>query len=84
MRREILPDGRDRGQVSPPGPGNPPESVAAAEPEPKPPAVPVAVVGLSTHFGPWADRQAFQAVLEGLGYPYDDETENPVYRLFLR
>lgn len=33
---------------------------------------------------PKADHKAFQAFLETLGYPYVDETDNPVYRLFLR
>jgi len=31
-----------------------------------------------------ADERAFRAFLHGLAYPYVDETENPVYRLFLR
>jgi acyl transferase domain-containing protein/3-hydroxymyristoyl/3-hydroxydecanoyl-(acyl carrier protein) dehydratase len=36
--------------------------VAAPAPEPvvRPPAVPVAVVGMAAHFGPWADLRAFQ------------------------
>ncbi len=34
----------------------PPDPVAA----PKPPAVPVAVVGMAAHFGPWSDLRAFQ------------------------
>ena len=33
---------------------------------------------------PRADRQDFKAFLEGLAYPCEDETDNPVYRLFLR
>lgn len=33
---------------------------------------------------PRADKQAFRAFLEGLAYPCEDETDNPVYRLFLR
>jgi threonine dehydratase len=33
---------------------------------------------------PKADHKAFQAFLETLGYPHVDETDNPVYRLFLR
>ncbi|MBN9524517.1 type I polyketide synthase, partial [bacterium] len=46
--------------------GPPPKLVTAhdkkpvAEPAPKPPAMPVAVVGMSAHFGPWADLRAFQ------------------------
>lgn len=32
---------------------------------------------------PPADRPAFLKVLDGLGYPYWDETENPAYQLFL-
>ncbi len=32
---------------------------------------------------PPADREAFAAALDGLGYPYTDETGNPAYRLFL-
>ncbi|MBL0422746.1 threonine ammonia-lyase, biosynthetic [Ramlibacter sp. AW1] len=32
---------------------------------------------------PQADHQAFKNFLETLGYPYVDETDNPVYRLFL-
>ena len=30
-----------------------------------------------------ADRPAFLRVLEGLGYPYWDESANPAYKLFL-
>ena len=33
---------------------------------------------------PSVDRQAFQEFLETLAYPLVDETENPVYQLFLR
>jgi threonine dehydratase len=33
---------------------------------------------------PAADNKAFKTFLDTLGYPYVDETENPVYRLFLR
>ena len=33
---------------------------------------------------PRADKKAFKAFLEGLAYPCEDETDNPVYRLFLR
>jgi len=32
---------------------------------------------------PPADKKAFKAFLDGLGYPYWNETENPAYRLFL-
>jgi threonine dehydratase len=39
------------------------------------------LVGLQV---PQADGSAFQAFLETLGYPYVEETGNPVYRLFLR
>ena len=39
------------------------------------------LVGLQA---PESDRQAFQEFLETLSYPYVEETENPVYRLFLR
>ena len=31
-----------------------------------------------------ADDAAFKEFLDTLGYPYVDETDNPVYRLFLR
>jgi threonine dehydratase len=30
------------------------------------------------------DAGAFRAFADTLGYPWADETENPVYRLFLR
>ncbi len=30
------------------------------------------------------EQDAFRPFLDSLGYPYVDETENPVYRLFLR
>jgi threonine dehydratase len=33
---------------------------------------------------PRADKKAFKAFLESLAYPCEDETDNPVYRLFLR
>jgi threonine dehydratase len=33
---------------------------------------------------PRTDKQAFRAFLESLAYPCVDETDNPVYRLFLR
>lgn len=33
---------------------------------------------------PASDAQAFQEFLETLAYPYVEESENPVYRLFLR
>ena len=33
---------------------------------------------------PKADNKAFTAFLNELGYPYVEETQNPVYRLFLR
>jgi threonine dehydratase len=33
---------------------------------------------------PRADRKAFREFLDGLGYPWQEETDNPVYRLFLR
>jgi len=33
---------------------------------------------------PRADRVGFREFLTGLAYPYEDETDNPVYRLFLR
>ena len=33
---------------------------------------------------PRADRKAFRQFLDGLGHPWQDETDNPVYRLFLR
>ncbi len=39
------------------------------------------LVGLQV---PEADGEAFAAFLETLGYPYVEETANPVYRLFLR
>ena len=39
------------------------------------------LVGLQV---PQQDDKAFQAFLEDLGYPYVEETGNPVYRLFLR
>ena len=33
---------------------------------------------------PRADKKGFKEFLEGLAYPCEDETDNPVYRLFLR
>jgi threonine dehydratase len=39
------------------------------------------LVGLQV---PQADGKAFQAFLDTLGYPFVEETSNPVYRLFLR
>jgi len=33
---------------------------------------------------PKADKKAFREFLETLAYPCEDETDNPVYRLFLR
>jgi threonine dehydratase len=39
------------------------------------------LVGLQT---PASERAAFDRFLNALAYPYVDETENPVYRLFLR
>ena len=33
---------------------------------------------------PKTDKKAFRDFLEGLAYPCEDETDNPVYRLFLR
>jgi len=39
------------------------------------------LVGLQV---PRADRRALASALEALGYPFEDETDNPVYRLFLR
>jgi threonine dehydratase len=33
---------------------------------------------------PRGDRRALREFLDTLGYPYVDETDNPVYRLFLR
>ena len=33
---------------------------------------------------PRADKKAFRDFLESLAYPCEDETDNPVYRLFLR
>ena len=33
---------------------------------------------------PDSDAAAFQAFLEALAYPYIEESENPLYRLFLR
>jgi threonine dehydratase len=33
---------------------------------------------------PKADKKAFREFLESLAYPCEDETDNPVYRLFLR
>jgi threonine dehydratase len=39
------------------------------------------LVGLQV---PKSDQKAFKEFLDDLAYPYVDETENPVYRLFLR
>jgi threonine dehydratase len=39
------------------------------------------LVGLQV---PPADDRTLAAFLDGLGYPYAEETDNPVYRLFLR
>jgi threonine dehydratase len=39
------------------------------------------LVGLQV---PAKDDKAFDKFLETLGYPYAEETDNPVYRLFLR
>jgi threonine dehydratase len=39
------------------------------------------LVGLQV---PSSDEGALQEFLATLGYPYEDETDNPVYRLFLR
>jgi len=39
------------------------------------------LVGLQV---PKADNKAFNAFLKALGYPYVEETHNPVYRLFLQ
>jgi threonine dehydratase len=39
------------------------------------------LVGLQV---PRADRKALREFLEGLGYPFVDESDNPVYRMFLR
>jgi len=38
------------------------------------------LVGLQV---PASDKRALRESLDGLGYPYVDETENPVYGLFL-
>ncbi|HEY0291607.1 MAG TPA: threonine ammonia-lyase, biosynthetic [Hansschlegelia sp.] len=38
------------------------------------------LVGLQV---PQADRPRFQERLSALGYPYEDETDNPAYRMFL-
>ena len=39
------------------------------------------LVGLQV---PKSEDKAFQAFLDTLGYPCVEETDNPVYRLFLR
>jgi threonine dehydratase len=39
------------------------------------------LVGLQV---PKGDNKAFQDFLETMGYPYVEETDNPVYRLFLQ
>jgi threonine dehydratase len=33
---------------------------------------------------PRSDRKAFRQFVDGLGYPWQDETDNPAYRAFLR
>ncbi|MBA4193621.1 MAG: threonine ammonia-lyase, biosynthetic, partial [Comamonadaceae bacterium] len=33
---------------------------------------------------PAKDHKAFDRFLDALGYPYVEETQNPVYRLFLQ
>jgi threonine dehydratase len=32
---------------------------------------------------PAADKKKFETFLQGLGYPYRDESRNPAYKLFL-
>ena len=39
------------------------------------------LVGLQV---PKSDNKAFKAFLDTLGYPHVEETDNPVYRLFLQ
>ena len=39
------------------------------------------LVGLQV---PHDERRAFDAFVDGLGYPFVNETDNPAYRLFLR
>jgi threonine dehydratase len=39
------------------------------------------LVGLQV---PAKDQASFEKFLEGLGYPYVDESANPVYKLFLQ
>jgi threonine dehydratase len=39
------------------------------------------LVGLQV---PKADNKAFKDFLDTLGYPFVEETDNPVYRLFLK
>ena len=39
------------------------------------------LVGLQV---PRRDDAAFRTFLDTLAYPYDDETANPVYQMFLR
>ena len=39
------------------------------------------LVGLQV---PKADNKAFKGFLDTLGYPHVEETDNPVYRLFLQ
>ena len=39
------------------------------------------MVGLQV---PKADRRAFEEFLSTLGYPYVEETHNPIYRAFLQ
>ena len=33
---------------------------------------------------PRTDKKGLKEFIDGLAYPCDDETDNPVYRLFLR
>jgi threonine dehydratase len=39
------------------------------------------LVGLQV---PAKDQASFEKFLDGLGYPYVDESANPVYKLFLQ
>jgi acyl transferase domain-containing protein/3-hydroxymyristoyl/3-hydroxydecanoyl-(acyl carrier protein) dehydratase len=58
--------------VRAPRPGEGPKlvTVTPAGPKPAPTSVPVAVVGMAAHFGPWGDLRAFQErVLGGDGPP---------------
>ena len=47
----------------------------------QPPRLPFAVVGIGASAG---GLEAFTEFLKTLAYPCVDETDNPVYRLFLR